>query len=192
MKFKLAVLYLPLLLSIFFVSCKHKVGPTMVTVVDSVRHYRPLLLGEELTMHYDLTNVGEEPLVVNDIQPSCGCIVSNMGSNLIILPGETKRLIFVYDTSGNIGYVKHTIRIYGNVLPKGEIDLIFDLNVVPPTAEAPDYEQIYNERLEKDKAKGIKEAVDGLHVDYTVDEPTTEKTVGDVLREKATEASKKY
>src|SRR3712207_840743 len=151
MKFKLAVLYLPLLLSIFFVSCKHKVGPTMVTVVDSVRHYRPLLLGEELTMHYDLTNVGEEPLVVNDIQPSCGCIVSNMGSNLIILPGETKRLIFVYDTSGNIGYVKHTIRIYGNVLPKGEIDLIFDLNVVPPTAEAPDYEQIYTERLEKDK-----------------------------------------
>ena len=190
-----------LLLLLFFVAllsgCARKVGPTEVTVVDSVRHYRPLLLGEELTMHYDVTNVGKEPLVVNDIQPSCGCILTNMSSNLIILLGETKRLIFTYNSSGNAGYVKHTIRIYGNVLPKGEIDLVFDINIVPPSADMPDYEEIYNRQLEKDKAKGVKDAVDGNHVDYYTDEVfeddnVNENTIGKTLREKANAAARKW
>ncbi|MDD4760940.1 MAG: DUF1573 domain-containing protein, partial [Bacteroidaceae bacterium] len=58
-----------------FFSCAKKVGPTTVQVEDSIRHYYPLVLGDNLDVVYKVTNTGFSPLVITDIQPSCGCII---------------------------------------------------------------------------------------------------------------------
>ena len=57
------------------VSCRKKVEPTEVIVEDRIRHYFPVLAGQELKLNYRIKNVGDEPLVISEIQPDCGCIV---------------------------------------------------------------------------------------------------------------------
>lgn len=132
-----------------------------VKVADSVRHYYPMTLGEELNIIYELTNVGADPLVINDIQPSCGCIIADEDNDLIVFPGKTIKLKFRFDSSKNIGEVDHTIRVYGNILPKGVAELKFDVNVVPPSAYTPDYEETYSNKQKEQRMSGIKDAVDG-------------------------------
>ena len=62
-----------------------------------------------------------------------------------------------FDTTKNIGYVRHSIRLFGNVLPRGMAVLTFDVNVVPPSFDQPDYEEVHSQR----RANNVEELVDG-------------------------------
>ena len=76
------------------------------------------------------------------------CLFTVADGNIegIIPPGEEGKLSFVFDTNKNVGYVHHTIRIYGNIAPNGVAQMTFDCNVVPPTNSSVDYEENYYER----------------------------------------------
>ena len=149
---------LVLLGCITLTGCKKRIGMTTVEVPDSVRHYYPVIAGQELNLMYDLTNTGDQPLIIRDIQPSCGCIVT-MPPSRMVLPEKSIRLKFTYQSAKNIGYVQHVIRIYCNVPPNGIVKLVFDTNVVPHADYTRDYEELYKEAVERNQL--IKGKVDG-------------------------------
>ncbi len=142
-------------------SCKKRIGMTNIMVQDSIRHYYPMLQGQDLVLLYRLVNVGDKPLILNDIQPSCGCVTKDPEDNNVVPKGKEVLLKFVYHSERNTGYVRHTIRIFGNIAPKGVAELVFDTNVVPPALGSPDYEERYKERNDFDMMTGVKSAVDG-------------------------------
>lgn len=121
--------------------CKKNIGMTTVSVADSIRHYYPLIAGQVLNLSYEIENTGDQPLVIREIQSSCGCIVPALEqSESMVLPERKARLRFRYESAKNIGYVQHVIRIYGNMRPNGMIKLVFDVNVVPHADYTRDYE----------------------------------------------------
>ena len=143
-------------LSSSLTGCKKRVQPTSVCVVDSIRHYYPVVAGEKLNLSYIVKNIGDEPFLIDDIQPSCGCINTSVDVR-VIPPQDSIILNFTFDSSKNVGYVRHCIRLYGNVRPRGMATLVFDVNIVPPSSAQPDYEEIY----QKETDNAIKEMVDG-------------------------------
>ena len=143
-----------------FTGCKKEIGPTVVKVQDSIRHYHPVISGDKVYMSYKIKNVGSSPLIINDVQPSCGCIVNQDTMQIIVYSGDSCTLHFIYNSTDNLGYVKHTIRIYANALPHGEIDLLFDLYVVPRELDSHDFEQIYDERIIEEASKDIHDNFD--------------------------------
>lgn len=157
-KARMAGLLAALLCCTLLTGCKKRISMTTVEVPDSIRHYYPVIAGQELNLVYDLTNTGDQPLIIRDIQPSCGCIVT-MPESRMVLPEKTIRLKFVYQSAKNIGYVQHVIRIYGNIEPKGMAKLVFDVNVVPHADYTRDYEELYKEAVERNEL--IKGKVDG-------------------------------
>lgn len=138
--------------------CEKRILPTALCVTDSVRHYYPIVAGEKLHFSYILRNIGDSPLLLDDIQPSCGCIAGKLNAN-VILPHDSLIVSFTFDSSKNVGYVKHAIRLYGNILPRGMATLVFDVNVVPPSDHDPDYEEVFHEQ--KAAEGGLEELVDG-------------------------------
>lgn len=156
-------------------SCRKEVGTTAIFILDSVRHYYPIVMGEEISMIYRVANIGKEPLVITDIQPSCGCTVADGNIEGIIPPGEEGKLSFVFDTNKNVGYVHHTIRIYGNIAPNGVAQMTFDCNVVPPTNSSVDYEENYYERNAREIAiRGMIEGGQGQK-GYFTDEGVSDR-----------------
>lgn len=143
----------------FFSGCKKKIEPTVLKVEDSIRHYYPVVAGDEVNISFRVTNIGDDPFLIDDIQPSCGCIVNNYTDVKSIPPHDTLTLAFTFKTNKNVGYVRHSIRLFGNVLPKGMATMVFDINIVPPSGNDPDYEEIYSE--EKEKTGNVKDLVDG-------------------------------
>lgn len=129
------------------VSCDkllHKeLKPTVMGVKDSVRHYYPVVLGDELSITCRISNNGKEPLAITDIQPSNFSIRLTSPMPKLIPPGGTEDLNFAFNTEKNVGYAQHEIRFFGNIIPDGVAMLTFDTHIVRPTVDQFDYEEVY-------------------------------------------------
>ena len=115
----------------YFTGCKKEVRPTSMTIKDSIRHYYPIKQGQQLELMFTITNTGDAPLIISEIQPSCGCIILDKSSHIIIPEDGIRQFKATYNSIKNVGEVVHRIRIFGNMLPHGKAELKFDVNIVP-------------------------------------------------------------
>lgn len=129
--------------AVFFTSCTKILGPTKVEIEDSVRHYLPVVLGDDVRMVWVIKNVGNENLIIKDIQPSNGSIEFKSIESTLIPPGSEEKVYLVFHSSKNVGYAEHKIRIFGNIEPDGVAEMKFDIHIVRPTLDRTDYEEIY-------------------------------------------------
>lgn len=146
-------------LPFYFTSCKKEVRPTSMTIKDSIRHYYPIKQGQQLDIMFTVTNTGDAPLIISEMQPSCGCIILDKSSHIIIPEKGIRQFKATYNSIKNIGEVEHRIRFFGNMLPSGKAELKFDVNVVPDADYTRDYEELFQEFNAKNGI--VKEAVDG-------------------------------
>lgn len=129
--------------SLAFDSCKKVLGPTEVEIDDSVRHYLPVVLGDEVRMVWVVRNIGKESLLITDIQPANGSIELKSIETGLIPPGGEERIFAIFHSEKNVGYAEHKIRIFGNIAPNGVKEMKFDIHIVRPSIGRTDYEEIY-------------------------------------------------
>jgi len=141
-------------------SCGIKDKKTTISIVDQERHYHPVLRGQELDVRYVIENTGNEPLFISNIHTSCGCLLIDDSSFKVLPVGGKGFIKLTYDSSKNVGYVKHYITIYANLETDTKFELTFDVHVVPDALYTKDYEEIYKERQEK--GLNTKQLVDGF------------------------------
>lgn len=145
------------------VSCHKTLEPTAIQIEDSIRHYPATILGEDLEMVYVVRNIGNDMLMISDIQPAVPTIEVDKENVDMIPPGEETQLRFIYHSDKNIGLAQHIIRIFGNIYPKGVAQIIFDTHVIRPSIDLSDYEEYYQTKLKTDgenildEQKGAKE-----------------------------------
>ncbi len=150
--------------------CNKTLDPAEVIVIDPVRHYYPVVQGEAMEINFELENISGNPLFIQEVQTTCGCLVSRDDLPIVILPHKRGFVHLEFNTIKNNGYVEHFIDLYGNFKDTTMIELQFDTNVVPKADYVRDYEQLWNEQ-EKDP-KSMREIVDGTSADkgyYTED-----------------------
>lgn len=128
-------------------ACRQKMEYTTVELTDPVRHYYPILRGQELIIIGKLTNTGDKPLLVQDVQPSCGCMVTDFKGRVLVPPGQFMFVTIRYDSKKNVGKVEHSVRFWGNIYPDGMAQMRFDVNVVPDASYHHDYEELYENSL---------------------------------------------
>jgi hypothetical protein len=153
-------------------SCHKKLQPTAIQIEDSIRHYPATILGDDLIMVYTIKNIGHDMLVITDIQPAVPTIEVDKKNVNMIPPGEEARLKFTFHSDKNIGLARHIIRIFGNILPAGEAQIIFDTHVVRPSNDLSDYEEYYQEHFDPEE-KGKDLGGPSLGTEYTT-EPNTD------------------
>lgn len=154
-------------------SCHKKLEPTAIEIEDSIRHYPATVLGDDLEMVYVVRNIGNEMLMISDIQPAVPTIEVDKANVDMIPPGEEALLKFIYHSDKNIGLARHIIRLFGNIYPSGVAEIIFDTHVVRPSIDLSDYEEYYHEKLKHDaesildEQKGAKEYLTDTITDGT-------------------------
>lgn len=152
--------FLPIVMVLLF-SCKEKqLNEVDVVIEDPHRHYYPVIQGETLPVHYDIENVSDEPLVIQEIQTSCGCLVPFDDLPIVVLPGKTGRVRLGYNSIKNTGFVEHQVYLYGNFTDSVYRELKFDTHVVPPADYTRDYEELWHEQTQRGD-RTLKDLVDG-------------------------------
>lgn len=117
--------------------------PTTACIVDSVRHYPPVVRGGSISITCVIKNTGDSSLVITDIQPANLSIEQESIDPKIIAAKDSAMVSFVFNTDKIVGYTQQKIRFYGNIKGSGMMTLTFDTNVVRPAGDQSDYEDIY-------------------------------------------------
>ena len=147
---------------IMIVGCKDKdLAPAEVFITDPDRHYYPVVQGEVLKVEYEIENIGDETLVIKEIQTSCGCLVPYDDLPILVLPNRKNRVRLAYNTIKNMGHVEHQVYLYGNFTDSAYRQLNFDTNVVPASDYIRDYEELWQVQVDKYGGTSIKNLVDG-------------------------------
>ena len=142
--------------------CKEKqLKPAEVFITDPDRHYYPVIQGEILKVEYEIENIGDETLVIKEIQTSCGCLVPYDDLPILVLPNRKNRVRLAFNTIKNMGYVEHQVYLYGNFTDSVYRQLNFDTNVVPASDYIRDYEELWQTQEDKYGGTSIKDLVDG-------------------------------
>ena len=157
---KRTILFLKLLtISMVIISCDFEEKLVDVEIVDPVRHYYPIVQGQELNIIIKLENKSDYPFKITDVLTSCGCVIVKKGTFEVIPAQSTGYLELLYNSNKNIGLVNHFIYVYGNLNKKDKLEANFDVHVVPDALYTPDYEELY--RKEVEAKGGTKNMVEG-------------------------------
>lgn len=140
-----------LFLFLIFSSCEFRrpdietVERTKMEIIDPERHYYPILRGSELTASYKFYNRGNQPLIIYDVQASCGCIEIDFPKGSIG-KDDFGFINIDYYSAKNIGYVEFFITIVANTEKNIFTTIKFDTTVVTSPHYTQDYEEIFFEK----------------------------------------------
>lgn len=105
-------------------------GPLPVAAFEKLEHdFGTIREGEKAVYTYKFKNTGEAPLVIQGVQPSCGCTAPDWTKEPIPV-GGTGFVKAEFDSQGKPGIQNKTISVTANTWPKA-ITLRFKAMVTP-------------------------------------------------------------
>ena len=100
---------------------------TSIQWLDSSKSMGTVTEGGTLKINYRFKNSGSKPLVIEKVQPGCGCTVADYPKQPIA-PGEEGEITAEFDTKGREGVQKKNITVFANTR-ENTYTLYFDVTV---------------------------------------------------------------
>ena len=92
-------------------------GPTTLVEFAETRHdYGVIEQGEKVSHIFTFTNTGNEPLILSNVKPSCGCTTPSW-TREPIAPGSTGEIHVEFDSKGKMGKQTKTVTVTANTDP---------------------------------------------------------------------------
>ncbi len=102
---------------------------TTIALSESNFTFGKLKKGDHVEHIYEVTNTGENPLIISQVKPGCGCTVPDYTKEPI-LPGKKGKITLKFDSSNFDGMVSKQAEVFANV-EKAPIVLSFSADIQP-------------------------------------------------------------
>lgn len=132
---------------IIFASCNEKTSKdievsrenvskqlTTIQWIDSVRNFGKIMEGQKVALSFRFKNTGDKPLVIEAVQPACGCTVADYPKQPIN-PGEEGEITGEFDSQGREGQQHKEITVTTNT-PARTQNVVFEVVVVGKPKQA--------------------------------------------------------
>lgn len=100
---------------------------TTIQWLDSTKNLGKITEGEKIEIAFRFVNTGNEPLVIENVVPTCGCTVAEKPAP--VLPGKEGYIKAVFDSHGRSGTQHKSLTVYANTAAM-IYPLTFDVDVV--------------------------------------------------------------
>lgn len=107
---------------------------TTMQWIDSVKEVGQINEGQVVDISYRFKNTGSKPLVIKNVNVSCGCTVAEKPEQPVA-PGEEGIIKASFNSSGKAGPNSKSIFVIANTEGSGEHKLQFTVDVKPKKAE---------------------------------------------------------
>jgi hypothetical protein len=104
-------------------------GQAKIQFDKTTHDFGDLKEGLQATYKFKFKNVGKDPLVISEAQPSCGCTVPSYPKEPIAA-GESGEIEVIYNTVDRPGIFTKTINIVSNSDGQPSIQLMIKGNVI--------------------------------------------------------------
>ncbi|MGA9211973.1 DUF1573 domain-containing protein [Kaistella sp.] len=102
---------------------------TNIALSEAQFDFGKIKKGDHKEHTYEVTNTGENPLIISQVKPGCGCTVPDYTKEPI-LPGQKGKITLKFDSSNFDGLVNKQAEIYANV-EKAPIVITFSADIQP-------------------------------------------------------------
>jgi hypothetical protein len=106
-----------------------------IQFTEKQHDFGDLVQGESVTYKFAFQNTGTEPLMILNVQTTCGCTAPEWPKKPIP-PGEGGEIVVTFNSAKKMGRVNKIITVYTNG-EKPEEKLKIVTNVLPAAADAP-------------------------------------------------------
>ncbi len=90
---------------------------TKIQFEKTVHDFGTIHEGEVVTYRFKFKNVGDKPLIISKVKPSCGCTASDYSKDPVP-PGEEGYIEVSFNSTGRIGKQNKTVEVFANTEPK--------------------------------------------------------------------------
>ena len=104
-------------------------GPKIEFVTEKIA-FGDVKVGPKVEGEFEFKNVGKDKLIIQNIQPSCGCTGVIIDEKKEFLTGETGKIKFTFNTEGRMGINEKTISVVSNDATTPTKVISFTCNVV--------------------------------------------------------------
>ena len=98
-------------------SAEHNKGKEAVITFDKMEHdFGTILQGEVVSYSFHFTNSGNAPLIISNVNTSCGCTIGDYPHEPIA-PGKDGIIKATYDSKGHHGMQSRSLTVVANTNP---------------------------------------------------------------------------
>lgn len=87
-------------------------GP-YIQFTESVHEFGDITQGDKVAYTFEFTNTGDAPIVISNVQTTCGCTASSWPREPV-LPGESSKIDVTFNSANKIGHQNKVITIISN------------------------------------------------------------------------------
>ncbi len=102
---------------------------TTVQWLDSIQDFGKVTDGEKVVITFHFKNTGTKPLVIANVQASCGCTVPSKPDEPIA-PGEEGKITAEFNSAGRVGKASKYLNVTCNT-KENITNLLFEGEVLP-------------------------------------------------------------
>lgn len=107
----------------------HKGPQTTLALSEPSFDFGKIKKGDVVEHVYEVTNTGKNPLIISNVQPTCGCTVPDFTKDPI-LPGQKGKITLKFNSANFDGVVHKSAEVYANV-EKIPVELTFTADIQP-------------------------------------------------------------
>jgi len=89
----------------------------IITFDSATCRFGTLAIGEVYTHVFRFTNTGKSPLIITQVNPSCGCTTPKDWPQQPVGPGEQGQITVEFNSNSNSGQVDKSISVLTNCIP---------------------------------------------------------------------------
>ncbi len=102
---------------------------TTIQWLDSTsRDFGKIAEGKKLEVSYRFKNTGDKPLIIQKVQPSCGCTIAEQPTEPV-LPGDEGTIKAAFNSENHVGVNHKTLYVYANTKGGQAHELQFNVEV---------------------------------------------------------------
>lgn len=102
---------------------------TTVQWLDSVQNFGKVVDGEKVIITFHFKNTGTKPLIISNVQASCGCTIPSKPEEPIA-PGAEGKITAEFNSEGRVGKATKNLTVQANI-KEGIANLMFEGDVLP-------------------------------------------------------------
>ncbi|HRI79947.1 MAG TPA: DUF1573 domain-containing protein [Cyclobacteriaceae bacterium] len=111
-------------------SSKAQSGGPILTWEKSTHDFGDVVQGEKVEHTFKFKNTGNEPLIITNVQVTCGCTIPKGWARDPIKPGQSGEITISFDSSGRHGRNNKVVTVVSNAKNQEGTQILFIANVV--------------------------------------------------------------
>ncbi len=128
-QFFVLITLLILNISLFGQSAEKVSGP-VIAWEKSTHDFGDMAQGDKVEQTFKFTNTGNEPLVITNVEVTCGCTLPKSWPRDPIMPGSKGEITLAFNSTGKLGKQNKVVTIVSNASNPDGKQIVFTANVL--------------------------------------------------------------